>query len=96
MTTTNHLGLTLVEQSQAQKEITVPLAVVIALLLQMAGALIWSVQLDARVNNLEEGTVSSKGLSEKFARLEERLDNLKEMTADLKRQIDQLTERLLK
>jgi hypothetical protein len=49
----------------------VPLAVIVTLLLQLGGALIWSAKLDARVDNLEQETINSSGLNEKFARLEE-------------------------
>src|SRR4051812_31142529 len=113
MATTTHLGITLVEQSQAQKEVTVnahgfrpmrpiaitgsiwngrrramsrnrrtrrerpmsdphegafrirriPLTIVLTLLLQLAGALIWVTQLDARVEKVEQQASGSSGMN---------------------------------
>lgn len=84
------------EKQGWQLDRRVPLAVVMTVLLQMAGALIWSAQLDARVSNLEQETLSTSGLNEKFARLEERLDGLKEMMGAMKRQVDHLADRFVR
>lgn len=73
----------------------IPVAVLISCLLQVAGALIWATQLDARVNTLEERTLDGKGLNEKFARLEERLDFMKQDLAGMKQQLDHLTDKLI-
>ena len=73
----------------------IPLAVIITLLVQCIGAVIWATQLDARVAAMEEQSVSTVVLNEKFARLEERLDNMKQDLSGMKRQLDRLTERFL-
>lgn len=74
----------------------IPLTVIFMLLFQLGGALIWATQIDARVGTIEQQSISSAELNEKFARLEERLDNMKEDLAGMKRQLDHLTDRLLK
>ena len=73
----------------------VPIAVIVTLLVQMGGALVWATQLDARVADMERASITGANLNEKFARLEERLDNMKQDTAAMKRQLDHLTERLI-
>lgn len=74
----------------------IPIAVIVALLLQLAGALIWATELDARVSGIERQSLGSSGMSERFARMEERLDNVRQDMQGMKRQLDRLTERLLK
>ena len=73
----------------------IPFAVILTMLLQLAGALIWATQLDARVGNVEEQMVSDSSLNEKFGRLDERLESLKQNMDGIKRQLDKLTDRLL-
>ena len=53
----------------------IPLAVIIMLILQIASALVWATQLDARVSNMEHQSISIISVNEKFIRLEERLDH---------------------
>jgi hypothetical protein len=74
----------------------VTLAVVLTLLMQAAGALIWATELDARVGIVEREQVSTSGLTERFIRLEERLDFLKRDTETIKRQLEFLNERTTK
>lgn len=74
----------------------VPWAVIITLLMQFIAVIVWATQLDARVGTIEQQSVSTRGLNEKFARLEERLDNMKQDLSGMKRQLDKLTERLLR
>lgn len=66
-----------------------PLAILVTLLAQAASVLIWATQLDARVNNIEHICSGNSNLNEKFARLDERLD-------DMKQQLDRITNKLLK
>jgi len=72
----------------------VPIAVIVTLLIQMGGALVWATQLDARVGDVERQEITSANLNEKFARLEERLDDMKQNLAAMKRQLDHVTDRL--
>ena len=74
----------------------IPHAVILTLVMQVAGILIWATQLDARVNGMEQQSVSNSAFNEKFARLDERLDNMKEDMSGLKHQLDRLTEHFLK
>lgn len=74
----------------------IPIAVLIALVLQIVGAIIWVTELDARVNNVEHQSMLLAPSNEKFARLEERLDHIKEDLNSLKQQLNQITNRILK
>jgi Tfp pilus assembly protein PilO len=74
----------------------IPFAVLITVLVQAAGVLIWATQLDARVGGMEQQVMSTTALNEKFARLEERLENMKQDLGGMKRQLDHLSDRLLK
>ncbi len=65
----------------------VPAALIMTLLMQAAGALIWATHLEARVGQVERQSVSAALLQEKFARLEERLDALKDTLEDLRRHL---------
>ena len=65
-------------------------------LMQGCMILIWATQLDARVNGVEQQIFNSRNLNEKFAKLEERLDDVKQGMSDIKRQIEQLTQCVMK
>jgi uncharacterized membrane-anchored protein YhcB (DUF1043 family) len=73
----------------------IPIGVIIGLGIQLAAALVWATQLDARVNRVELQIYNQSGLNERFARLEERLDNVKEDTNTVKQLLAQLAENLL-
>lgn len=74
----------------------IPLAVLVTLLMQFIAVIIWATQLDARVGAMETQNVPAATFNEKFARLDERLDNLREDFGGMKHQLDRLTERLLR
>ena len=74
----------------------IPMAVIIMLALQILGAIIWATQLDARVNQLESLTVETSQVNEKFARLEERLDFMKQNLVTVRGQLDHLTDKLIR
>lgn len=71
------------------------MTVVFTLLVQAGGILIWATQLDARVNVIEQQSMNTTSMNEKFARLEERLDGMRQNIDDMKRQLNRLTDRLL-
>jgi hypothetical protein len=71
----------------------VPVAVIIAMILQIAGILVWATQLDARVGGVEQQLQGESLLLEKFARLEERLEFLKRDVEGIGRKIDTMQER---
>lgn len=73
----------------------IPIALLLSLLLQLAGALVWATQLDARVDSLEQTAMAGSGLSEKFARLEERLDSVKQNIVTVRQQLEQITDKLM-
>lgn len=72
-----------------------PWAVVMTLLMQASGALVWATQLEARVGAVEQQGVSTAVFNEKFARLDERLENMKRDIDGIRRQIENLTSHLL-
>ena len=74
----------------------IPIAVIIAIILQIGMALIWATDLDARVGYIEHQSSRYSGNNEKFARIEERLDSIKENVDSIKHQLEQLTYRLLR
>ena len=76
--------------------IRIPLTALGMLIMQAALVLMWATQLDARVNEIEQQIVSNRSLNEKFARLEERLDNVKQGMSEVKHQIEQLTQSVMK
>lgn len=74
----------------------IPITLLVMLLLQMIGAIIWATQLDARVNNVESQAGNAMGLSEKLARIDERLENMRQDVGGMRQQLNQITERLFK
>jgi len=84
------------DQPQHYLQRRMPYALIITLLVQAASVLIWATQLDARVNGMEQQCAGASGLMEKFARLEERIDGVKQDIGNVKHQLDRLTDRLLK
>ena len=74
----------------------ISLAFVMTLVLQFAGILIWATQLDARVTRVEQQSADNIGLAERFARVEERLDNVKQDTNAMKQLLSNLTEKLIR
>ena len=74
----------------------IPLTLLVMLVLQLAATVVWASQLDARVDGIEKHYLASNGLGEKFTRLEERLEFLKQDLAFMKNQLEQLNQRLLR
>lgn len=74
----------------------VPLAVIVAMFLQIAGILVWATRLDARVDGVEKRQVGEAAFGEKLARIEERLENMKQDVGSIKRETEKLAERLLR
>lgn len=81
--------------SRWQLDRRIPLAIVLTLLMQLAGALFWAAQLDARVIRVEQQSLGIAQLNVRFARLEERLDNVKQDTDTMKRLLAHLAQQLL-
>lgn len=74
----------------------VPVAVIVTLFMQLAAALIWATELDARVASIESQNIGSANWNEKFARLEERMENMRQDTQSIKRRLDYLIERMIR
>jgi FKBP-type peptidyl-prolyl cis-trans isomerase (trigger factor) len=74
----------------------IPLSLVMMILAQMAAMLVWATQLDARVGDMERNSGNAFALNEKFARLEERLDNVRQNMEAIKRQMDHLADKLIR
>jgi len=73
----------------------VPPTVLFALAMQLAGALVWASQLEARMQGVEKLTGGPPQMNEKFGRLEERLDGLRGDISAMRRQVQTLTDRML-
>lgn len=82
-------------EPKRKSPLRIPTAIIISLLMQASVILIWATQLDARVNGVEQHMLGNQGLNERFAKLEERLDDVKQNVGDIKRQLEFLTQNLL-
>ena len=65
----------------------IPIALLLTLFIQIAAGIIWATQLNARVDNLENEAGASAGFGEKLARIDERLQNLKQDMEFIKREV---------
>lgn len=72
----------------------VSVTLIATLILQAAGVLIWATHLESRVNNMEQQSVNAVMLNEKFARLDERMEHLKQQILVMNTQLEQLNKRL--
>jgi hypothetical protein len=73
----------------------VPIALIVALCLQLISALIWATKLDARVTQIEQQSISTRSFAERFARIEERLNSVSQDTHMVKQLLSRLSERLI-
>lgn len=71
----------------------IPMALLVTLCVQIATALIWATQLDARVSHVEQQGMGAVTMGEKFARLEERLDFLKQNITTMRQQLDRIAQK---
>ncbi len=74
----------------------IPIALLITLFLQIAAAIIWATQLNARVDTLEHEAGESSGFGEKLARIDERLQNMKQDMESIKYAVGITGNRLVK
>ena len=65
----------------------IPIALLMTLFLQIAAAIIWATQLSARVDTLEHEASETSGFGEKLARIDERLQSVKQDVEFIKREI---------
>lgn len=65
----------------------IPIALLVTLFLQIAAAIIWATQLNARVGTLEQEVVGTSDFGEKLARIDERLQNMKQDVEFIKREV---------
>ena len=87
----------------AENEIThwqidrrIPIALLVTLFLQIAIAIIWTTQLNARVDTLEQKADYSSDFGEKLARIDERLQAVKQYMEDIRQEIRSVNGRLAK
>lgn len=90
------------EPSKWHVDRTIPLALIIALLTQTAGAVWWARGIDARIEALEKGdagrTAQATQLNDiaiEIAALKERTDSVKEDVAEIKSSVELLTNQAL-
>jgi hypothetical protein len=69
----------------------IPIALLATLIMQFAAALIWASRLNARVETLEIHAEHSHDLSEKLARIDERVQAMKQDTDFIKQSINRIT-----
>ena len=74
----------------------IPIALLITLFFQIFSAIVWATQLNARVNNLEQHDVEAVGFSEKLARIDERLQAMKQDTQSIKNDVAKVINHLMK
>lgn len=65
----------------------IPIALLLMLFIQIVSGIVWATQLNARVGNLENEAGASAGFGEKLARIDERLQNLKQDMEFIKREV---------
>jgi Tfp pilus assembly protein PilO len=65
----------------------IPIALLVTLFLQIAAAIIWATQLNARVGTLEQEVVGTSDFGEKLARIDERLQSVKQDVEFIKREV---------
>lgn len=70
----------------------VPVAVITIFFIQVITVIVWATQLAARVEHVEQKALSNEVASEKFARLEERLEHIREDITIIRRQIEKATD----
>jgi len=74
----------------------IPLAIIAALLSQVAAMLIWATQLEARVMTLEGGMRDLRQISERLGRMEERMEGLEDDLTAIRQQLDRLVGSLVR
>lgn len=74
----------------------IPIALLVTLFIQIATALIWATQLNARVGTLEQQVVGSSDVGEKLARIDERLQAVKQDVEFIKREVGIVNTRMNK
>lgn len=74
----------------------IPVALLIAICVQLASALIWATYLEARVSLLEKETSTTPQLSQQYARLEERMDAVREEVGNIRTELQRMTDALLR
>lgn len=84
------------DMQQAKTGLRLPAAAVMAVLAQAAGIIVWATQLDARVADIEQKSVNEAKLSEQFARLDERLDHMRQDIGEIKNELNHLADRLMR
>lgn len=66
----------------------VPIAVIFAVAMQIFTLVVWGAWLEARVATLERGRMQEASLPERFARLEERMDAVREDLVRLRERLE--------
>ena len=74
----------------------IPIAVIITILVQVIGIFVWAASLEARVAHVEKQNTSNEHHTEKLARIEERLEYMKQDTEAIKKQLGFITNRLMR
>lgn len=62
----------------------IPIALLVTLFLQIGAALVWATQLNSRVGALEHELIGTADFAEKLARIDERIQGMKEDIESIK------------
>jgi hypothetical protein len=84
------------EAAHWQIDRRIPIALLITLFFQFASALVWATQLNARVGTLEQDGVGMADFGEKLARIDERLQGMKQDVEFIKNEVGGVRSRFFK
>lgn len=76
------------EPSGWRLERKIPVTLVLAALAQLVALVAWATWLEARVTAMETGAHDLRGLSASFARLEERIEGVRQEISLLRREVE--------
>lgn len=82
------------QETMQERIMHMPWTLFLTLVMQFIGVLIWATQLEARVEHTERLLQGAMALNEKFARLEERIDGVKQEMAGMREQAQILNKKL--
>ena len=68
----------------------VPIAIIVAIMIQTAGYVWWTAKLDARVAALEDAKAAANGQEGRIIRLETRLDGITDTLKNMDAKLDRL------
>lgn len=71
----------------------VPIALILAIVLQTAGVVFWAAKIDTRVAQLESGTPSVQANADRLTRVEEKIEGQHALLERIDRRLERMEER---